>query len=343
MHIFIKKNKGMEEKNNEIDLLEVFSALSNRISRFFKWIINLVLFAISFLIKNLFLYLAILAVTIGLSFLKSKYAKDVYRSTLTAQSNVISTPEIVNIINNIQKAIKEDSKEYVAGALGCSLNDVKKIKDIEALYIIDNNRDGIADFIDFDHKLLKKSATDTNFIVLPNEFALKLDYNDTSVIRIVKKGIFNYLRQNPYIKERDTLNRRQLWELIAKVDKELNDFDTLQTNYNKFIVNNQRGQDLKSQLLMVNEKEVKLMYKDILSLYAEKQQLEQRYALSTREVITIKSDFIPSSSPLSGTFKFSLNLFIHLSLILTMLIGFIKNRKNIYTKLNSYYRDGVKY
>lgn len=343
MHIFIKKNKGMEEKNNEIDLLEVFSAISNRISRFFKWIINLVLFAISFLIKNIYFYLAILAVTVGLSFLKSKYSKDVYRTTLTAQSNVISTPEIINIINNIQKALDEESNEYVASALGCSLNDVKKIKDIEALYIIDNNRDGIADFIDFDHKLLKKSASDTNFVVLSYEFAIKLDYKDTSVIRIVKKGIINYLRQNPYIKERDTLNRRQLLELIAKVDNELVDFDSLQTNYNKFIVNNQRGPDLKSQLLMVNEKEVKLMYKDILGLYAEKQQLEQRYALSTKEVITIKSDFIPSLDPLSGTFKFSFKLFILLSFIMTILIGFIKNRKYIYTKLNSSYQDGVKY
>jgi len=333
----------MDEKNNEIDLLEVFRAINNRLNKFFQWIFNLVLFAISFLFKNIFLYLAILVFTLGLSFVKSKYGKDIYRTTLTAQSNVISTPEIINIINNLQKALNQESNEYVASALGCSLNDVKKIKDLEALYIIDNNRDGIADFIDLDHLLSKKSATDTNFVALSNEFAIKLDYKDTSVIGIVKKGIIKYLRQNPYIKERDTLNRRQLWELIAKVDKELNDFDTLQTNYNKFIVNNQRGQDLKSQLLMVNEKEVKLMYKDILALYAQKQELEQRYALSTREVITIKSDFIPSLDPLSGTFKFSIKLFILLSILMTILIGFIKNRKNILTKLNSSYQDGVKY
>lgn len=335
----------MEEKNNEIDLLELFRAINNRLVRFFSWLRNLVLYAIYFLIKNIYLYIATLVISIGLSYTYINILKNkVCRTTLVAQSNVVSNSEIIPIINNIQKALKSGNHEYIATEFKCSIEDVKKIKDIEALYVIDKNDDKIADFIDFDKQLANKSAADTNFVALETEFAIKLDYSDTSIIKVIKKGLLNYLSRNKYLIERDTLNRNQLKALIDKTNNELNEFDSLQTNYNKFVVNNPYGgQDLKSQLLMVNEKDVKLMYKDILTLFNQKQYFESKYALSTKEIITIKTDFVPSLTPLTGFLKLNFYFLIIVSLIVTVAYELIRNRKKIIADLNNSLANGVKY
>ena len=322
---------------NEIDLLEIIRAIGRGVNSLFDWIIKLIIQFLMFIIKYFYVYLICFILCVFSLYIYNRtYNKPVYSSTLIAISNIISSPDIIGIINSLHITLKEGNYSHVASELGCSIYDAMQIKDIEALYLIDKNRDGIADFVDYQHMLETKTVKDSNLVALASEFALKLDYGDVNVIGKVKKGLLNYLHRNKYIQDRDTLNRRQLSALVNKTNIEVLNFDTLQANYNKFIVKNQySGQDLKSQLLMVNEKDVKLLYKDALKLYSEKQALEQRYELSTKGVISIKTDFIPSLKPINRKWMSYLLYLLFFSFGLTVFVSIIKARKIIINKFNS--------
>ena len=326
---------------NEIDLLLAFDKIREQINLFFKWITRLVVLFVCFLIKYIYVYvLSMLLCALGIYINNHTYNKPVYSSTLIATSNIVSNTDIVVLINNLRKILNEGNLTYVASELNCSVYDAVRIKDIEALYEIDTNNDGIADFIDYEHKLDSKTNKDSSMEVLPSEFAIKLNYSDTSIIKKVRKGIINYLHRNKYIKERDSLNRKQLFALITKTNEEILQLDTLQTNYNKYITKNSYGgQDLKSQLLMVNDKDVKLLYKDALKLFAEKQSLEQRYELITKGIVSVKTDFVPSMSPINRTIKHYVFFLIFIPWGLIIFIHGLRNRVKVIKTFTNFKRE----
>jgi hypothetical protein len=322
--------------DQEIDLLEVLRIISSKIAAFIRYLKNLSLFIIYFFVKHIVIYVIVFVISICISMLYYNLGKkEFYRATMIASSNVVSNPDIINIINNLQRMLREGGRKEVARELGCNDDDMKKIRDLGAVWLVDKNKDGIGDYIDYDYTFDEINArTDTITRRIYTEFAIKLDYTDTSIIKKVKKGILNYLRNNEYIIERDTLRKRQMREFIEKVGKELNQFDTLQKKYNLHILQDPlAGKDIKSQLLMMNEKDIKPLYNEVLSLYSRKQSLEQNYILTTKDVITIKTDFYTSTKSQVGLGRMNLYSIILFSFITTIGIIIFQKRKRFKTIL----------
>jgi len=317
---------------NQIDLLDLIRLTSKQIHIFFKWIGRQLILFVLFMKRYFYVYLVCLVFCLASGYaLDWKYNKPVFSSSMNAMCYTVPSKDIIEVVNNLHKALKEKNTSYVATQLGCDIEDVKQIKDIEAFHVIDINKDSIADYVDYDHTLEKKTAKDSNMVALASELAVKLDYLDVNIISKVKNGLINYLRRSEYITNKDSIYRKQLSDLIKKTNEEIRLFDTLQTNYNKSIIH--RGQDLRSQLLPTNEKDVKLLYKDALKLYEEKQQLEQKLALSGKDIIQAKTDFTPSSAPVNRDIIPYFTLFLIVPLVMTTLYSLIKERSYFLKKL----------
>ena len=273
-----------EKRNDEIDLIEVFQKLGNWIVDLFNKFFNLLYKIFLFFIRRSILIGIIVIIALILGYVRYKTSERYYSSTLEAYSNAMSSLDLIKYINNVHELFKEDDTLNLEAKLGISMTDIEKIRDVQAFKVIDLNKDGITDLVDYDNKYETSDTT-----ISKSRLVVKVEVFDQSVFPIIQESILNYISKNKYINELNTIRKKQLNELIGKLNIEITTLDSLEkTEYFKKdddMLKSQAG-----QLLVMNEKETQLYHSQIISLYKQKQDLERTLELRT-DPITIIQDF----------------------------------------------------
>ncbi len=278
-------SKTSNQPASEIDLLELFQKIGNGIKNLFLGLIKGILFLIVFGVKKLhFLVLfAIAGGIIGLVLYNS--TRRYYSSYMIAQANGITSADMINYINDLHELCIKSNTQALAFDLQMPDSTARKIKDIQAFFIIDANKDDIGDFVDFKNNFNLKDTTQQR---LPDRLHLTVEVYENTVFEKVKNGLFRYMSKNPYIIKLNEIRKQELRELIAQSEYEITKLDSLQNTdyFNK-------GQDIPiqgSQMIFLAEKEPTMYYRDKLSLMNHKQEYQKELELAT-DAFTVIKDF----------------------------------------------------
>ena len=278
-------SKTPNQSASEIDLLELFQKIGIGIKNLFLGIVKGILFLIVFGIKRIhFLILfAIAGGIIGLVLYNS--TKRYYSSYMIAQANGITSSDMINYINDLHELCVKRNVQALAFDLQMPDSTARKIKDIQAFYIIDANKDGIGDYVDFKNSYNPKDTTQQRMI---DRLHLIVEVYENTVFEKVKNGLFRYMRKNSYIIKLNEIRKQELQELIAQTEYEIAKLDSLQ-NTDYFIKNNEIPAQ-RSEMMFLAEKEPTMYYRDKLSLMFKKQQYQKELELAT-DAFTVIKDF----------------------------------------------------
>ncbi len=315
-----------ERKNDEIDLIEVFQKIGTGIKNLFNWFINLLYNILLFFIRKAILIIIIMIIFLSFGYYKYKTSPRFYSSSIEAYSNAISSIDMINYVNNIHELFRTNNTVVLQSKLNVEQEELKKIKNVKAYKVIDLNQDGVSDEIDYFEKY---STADT--LVSENRFVVKVEVFDPAIFPIIQASILSYIDKNKYINELNTVRKKQLNELIVKLDEEINALDSLKkTEYFKI---NEKLEPLSGQLLVMNEKETKLYHDQIISLYKQKQDLEQNLELRT-EPITIIQDF-SALTTIENDLMTYVKTYGIMGLVISILISFITEKRKEILKIIS--------
>ena len=315
-----------ERKNDEIDLIEVFQKIGTGIKNLFNWFINLLYNILLFFIRKAILIIIMMIIFLSFGYYKYKTSPRFYSSSIEAYSNAISSIDMINYVNNIHELFRTNNTVVLQSKLNVEQEELKKIKNVKAYKVIDLNRDGVSDEIDYFEKY---STADT--LVSENRFVVKVEVFDPAIFPIIQASILSYIDKNKYINELNTVRKKQLNELIVKLDEEINALDSLKkTEYFKI---NKSLEPQSGQLLVMNEKETKLYHDQIISLYKQKQDLEQTLELRT-EPITIIQDF-SALTTIENDLMTYVKTYGIMGLVISILISFITEKRKEILKIIS--------
>lgn len=288
----------MEQKNDEIDLLELFKMFSNSVKKFINWLLELIKQFIILLIRKSVWIISFGIIGAGIGIWIFYSTERYYSSEMTAKSNATNNEIAINSINLLNDLCATGNYEMLAKYLETSQESAQKVKSIQAFYGIDINRDGNTDYIDYENTY---NAQDTTQKRLGTFFYVKVEVLDENIFSVVTAGTRKYLFSNPYIEENNKIRKQQALDMINSYNQEIKKLDSLQKTY-YFQELSQKTQN--SQMVFLNEKDVKLFHGEILGLVRARQQLEKSLAIDP-EPVTVIQDFTPLSkaeNPLSKYF-----------------------------------------
>ncbi len=252
-----------QETNDEIDLIELFRIIGNKLNQLFNWINKLINFGLS----NAIVLLITLIIGSAAGFFFSNKTDKSFSSTATLSSNFVINQIIFELIASIQQAIEdENSLFFDQNKLLTSKEYLNKIE------FMPLNED--------DDTLKNKKP-----------FYLMLSSNVGAKLPEIQDEILNYISQNEYVKlnKEKFLSRHK--KLLTEYQKELSSLDSLK-NILKTI----------DKVKTINDKEGVIPYIDPTAVYEEqiklireKINIEER--LMDQETIRIITPVMAKNKP----------------------------------------------
>lgn len=296
-----------KSSSDEIDLIELFNRMGNSIKKFFinifKYFFNAIFIVIKFLYKNAIkigVFTIIGFITGALFYFLSDKQ---YSSDMVASSNSLRNDEMINYINNLDGLCKARNYLELGNFLKIDQISASKIKSIRAFWGFDRNRDGLADYIDYNGNY-DISARDTIQKRLWDRFYLKASVTDETIFPKLKDGVYNYIITNPYVLEMNQTRLKQQTEMIEHVNIEIKKLDSLE-KYEYFNQNRVVPQVGANQTILFTEKDRKLYHKEIFELYNQRNELETKITVK-KDPITVIQDFTPLSKVENTLFSYIL-------------------------------------
>jgi hypothetical protein len=317
-------------RDDEIDLLDLFRRMGKTFGRWANALGRTFLISIVFMLKRwLPLGLSVI-LGLGAAFFFKATSDSSYTSDLVLRNNAVSTDEMITYINRLHTFCVEQNKTALTQAISLSPDQIKNISDISAYWIIDNGRDGVPDLIDLKNK---HDVYDTVNVRMRDRLNVRVKINTPQELVNVKKGILKYINSDPLFQQRNDVRIRQNKELLARLDYDILQLDTLQ----KVIVRDAKNQLTKSgsQMIFLQEQNTQLLYPDILALYSRKQTLEAEIDLY-KDIVTVLSEFtIPALRDNGGLYY--AKIYVTIFFILTLLVLIVlSNRQKLTEVFNKY-------
>lgn len=319
------------QASDEIDLIELFNRIGNSIKKGVMWIIDrLQDFFLLLIRKSLWIVsFSIIGAIVGYTFFMA--TPRYYSSEMVAISNALNNTYVVSSINLLDDLFKGGNHSIAANYLDINKDEALQIKSIGAYYGIDVNKDGLADYVDYKGEYNPK---DTSVRRLSNFFYIKLEVYSESIFGKARDGLRKYINKNNFVIENNQVRIAQSEELIKSIDLEIKKLDSLQKIQYFEIPKSQKASN--SQMVVLNEKEMKLYHEQILALRRQKLQLEKDLTIN-KEPITVVQDFTPLSKAENPVTKYLINwvaIFSLLGFIVSLLwqyrmaiIRLIKNQQ----------------
>jgi hypothetical protein len=196
------------EKNDEIDLREIYSAIKDFFIRLGHSIGGILRIAK----KRLGLLLVFLVIGVGLGTGLFYLIQPTYTATLTLSSSILTNDYCADIIHELELIIEDDSPQLLAQKLKIDTSSAKAIKRIE--------------FYNYDEKL-KEKYKDKDTVVLGRPFKIKVFSSSNVVFDTLQKALVNYLESNPYALKRKEIKIQENLLLRNKINSEIKQLDSL--------------------------------------------------------------------------------------------------------------------
>jgi hypothetical protein len=329
-------------RDDEIDLLDLFRRMGNTLNRWAKALGRAFLISVVFLLKRWLPLGLSIAAGIGLSYLLKTTSASFYTSDLVFRNNLAlmdmkklrdnsgTTSEIISKINKLHTFCAENDSAALSQALSMKPESVQNISDIGAYWIIDQNRDGIPDYVDYKGN---HSAYDTINIRMQDRLDVRVKINSSQDLNLVRDGIVKFIENDSLYQQRNRVRLRQNQELLTRLDYDIKQLDSLQKV--KYFEETRNVKPASGgQIVFMQEQKTQLVYSDIYSLYSRKQQIETDRDLY-KGVVTVLSDFsLPAKRDNGGMYygQYAITILFFLTLLILIIIANRGNLKEIYKK-----------
>ena len=335
------KKDAQKPVEKEIDLLEVSGNIASSIKKgtmqlgLFLFTILKVIFRTAFqfffLILNSWKFVIIVLIILGgssYSLFKSQSPK--YSSELTAISRIRNVQETRQIINSISIP-KDDSTIPMRNDLQLSPEVYNNVLEIKASWLIDKNADGIADFVDYDDKVLISPEEDSITTRLNDRLNISITLLDPSVATNVEEQLLKYLNNHPYITNLNNTRLSTVEGMYNIYQNQAAVLDSLQA-YEYF--KNDKSQNVQSLKLGDIEligsddmKDKRLYHEDIITL-EENAMSKQAIIQYNKEPIVFIGSFTGSSDRSNSLIFFLKKLAVYI-LPIALLIFVLLKRKEV--------------
>jgi hypothetical protein len=281
-----KENRSVS--NEEIDLLDLFNRMGRTINRWCVAAGKAFLISIVFIFRRwLPLGLSVL-LGLGISYLFRTSPVSLYTSNMVLKGNSVTSPEMFQYINRLHTYFSENNSTALSEALSIDPETVNNIIDINSQWIIDQNRDSIPDFVDY-NKIQNANDTVNLKLRMQDQLNVRLQIKSPMELSKIREGIITFFEKDSLFQQRNRLRLRQNKELIARLDYDILQLDSLQ-KIKYFEETRENQPKAGGQMVFLQEQNTQLVYGDIYSLYKTKQLIESEQVLNNK-IITILSDF----------------------------------------------------
>jgi hypothetical protein len=322
---------NIPQKNDEIDLLDLFRRMGNGLKRMFQTLGTWIVISIVFMLKK-WAWLALSVVlALGLSYLLKYSATSFYTSEMVISSNAVPAGDIIAYTNKLHTFCLEKNKTELATALNLDEKKVALVQDIQAFWIIDKGNDGTPDYVDYSGN---HNVYDTLNVRLNDRMAIRVFTTEPQELSGIRNGIFSFIEKNQLFLEQNRIRLSQNDEMLKRLNYDILQLDSLQKikyyeeTKNKFA---EKG----GQMIFLQDQKTQLIYDDIYKLYSQKQYYEKQKEIFSG-IITLLSDFTPPLKPQnSGSYYARVLVPSFFGLCLLILI-LQHNRKKLLDTFNKY-------
>jgi hypothetical protein len=322
-----KKHTG----NDEIDLVDVFRRMGRSIGKGIKAIGRWIMISIVFIIRNWLVLGMSIILGIVLAFVLKSISGSFYTSDMTIKANAAPASDMISYINRLHNFCTEGNKTGLQSAMSVSKEISDEILDIQAFWIIDQNKDRIPDFVDYRNN---HSVYDTVNIRMPDRFDVRIKVSSISSIEKIGKGIIDYLARDTLFNQKNRIRLQQNEELTRRVETDIFLLDSLQKI--KYFEETKSRQPLNGgQMIFLQEQKTQLLYKDIQDLFNTKQALESERLLYGN-IATVLSNLSLPAVRENGT-SFYLVRTVPLMFLLALIVLVLQqNRKTLREIMKKY-------
>ena len=317
-------------RDDEIDLMDLFRRMGRTLSRWASALGRAFLITTVFLLRRWLPLGLSIVLGVGASYLFRMTSVSSYKSDLVLRTNAASTDEMIAYLNRLHTFCEEQNKKALSDAMLLSPQQVNNIGDISAFWIIDNGRDGIPDFVDYDNK---HDIYDTINLRMTDRLDIRVKSKSPQELTLVRDGIIKFINNDQLFQQRNNVRLRQNKEMLTRLDYDILQLDSLQ-KLKYFEETRNMIPKAGSQMIFLQEQKTQLVYPEIQALYARKQGLESERDLYS-EIVTVLSEFsIPAKRSNGGMYygKTIIPLFFCLTLLILILLANKKSLKNVYDK-----------
>jgi hypothetical protein len=317
-------NSASEAHDDEIDLYDLFRRIGKTLSNWFNAIGRGILTCFFFTIRNILPLAFSLLLGIGLSYLMKWSSKPFYTSEITLRSNAVPNAEMIAILNKLNLLLEEKNIQGLASSLSLSFEDAIKVKDIEAFWVIDKNRDQIPDYVDTKNK---HNVYDTLDLRMQDRLTVKAKVFNPEILPVIREGLLSYVGKDPELKLKNEFRLDKADELLARLNYDIKQLDSLQ-KVKYFEETRNRQPEKGAQMIFLQEQKTQLVYEDIYKLFARKQEIDQEKVLYP-EILTVVNDFYQPAKRYNGGLYYGIILIpVTFGFTLFFLI-FYRNRKKL--------------
>ena len=310
--------------NDEVDLLELFRRIGRTVSKWFRAIGNGFLISIFFLLRNIVPLTVSLLIGVGVSYILKWSSKPLYKSEIILRSNTVSSSEMISYFNKLGLLLEEENYDAVSDLMSIPRAKVITLKDLKALWMVDQNNDKIPDYIDYKYR---SAANDTINERIDDRFAIVVSVADPSDLPLIRNGFLAFVKKDEILKIQNDFRLRKTDELLERLNYDIEQLDSLQEIKYYEETKNLKPQE-GGQIVFLQEQKTQLVYEDIYNLYSRKQILDEEKDVFP-EIITVISDFFQPLKRFNGGFfygKVIIPIFFGLMLI-SLIIN--RNRKRL--------------
>ena len=316
--------------NDEVDLLELFRRIGRTVSKWFRAIGNGFLISIFFLLRNIVPLTVSLLIGVGVSYILKWSSKPLYKSEIILRSNTVSSSEMISYFNKLGLLLEEENYDAVSDLMSIPRAKVITLKDLKALWMVDQNNDKIPDYIDYKYR---SAANDTINERIDDRFAIVVSVADPSDLPLIRNGFLAFVKKDEILKIQNDFRLRKTDELLERLNYDIEQLDSLQEIKYYEETKNLKPQE-GGQIVFLQEQKTQLVYEDIYNLYSRKQILDEEKDVFP-EIITVISDFFQPLKRFNGGFfygKVIIPIFFGLMLIFLIINRNRKRLKELYKR-----------
>jgi hypothetical protein len=326
----MNENKDSLDTTGEVDLIDIFNRIFLWFGKCFKFFGQAIIKSIAFLYHNILIVILSIVVGFLVSYILKHAEKPLYKSEITFRNNSISNADMISHFNQLGNLVMGKNTSEVSSLLDITGNEASDLVKLSAYWVIDINKDGVPDYVDYKNK---HNPADTVNVRMSGRFVVEVSSLDPFNLVNIRNGLIGYAESHPLAENANAQRIRKLNELIERTNIDIRELDSLQKV--KYFEETRGRMSEAGQIVLLQEQQTQMFYRDIQNLMAQRQGYETELALYPG-VVSIISDFLPSSTRVNTAFYYSkvaVPCAFFLAIILLLLA---KNRKRIVEVLNKY-------
>ena len=212
-------------RDDEIDLLDLFRRMGRTLSRWGNALGTAFLISLVFLLRRWLPLVLSIILGFSASYLFKATSASSYTADLVLRTNAMPPADMISYINRLHTFCLEQNKPALSNAIAVTGNQANNIIDISAFWFIDYGHDGIPDIVDYDNKHV---VYDTVNVRMKDRLDIRVRINSPQELTNVRNGIIKFIDGDPLFQQINSVRLRQNKEMLARLDYDILQLDSLQ-------------------------------------------------------------------------------------------------------------------